>query len=64
MGRTVLYASSPRDSSILNLAICIAGIYTCYLSYGIFQEKMYVTFPTYSKLFHRTIPKPYTCVIF
>jgi hypothetical protein len=41
MGRTVLYASSPRDSSILNLVICIAGIYTCYLSYGIFQEKMY-----------------------
>lgn len=41
MGRTVLYASSPRDSSILNLAVCIAGIYTCYLSYGIFQEKIF-----------------------
>ncbi|KAL3666448.1 hypothetical protein V7S43_008696 [Phytophthora oleae] len=41
MGRTVLYASSPRDSSILNLLICIAGIYTCYLSYGIFQEKIF-----------------------
>ncbi|KAF1779354.1 UAA transporter [Phytophthora cactorum] len=25
MGRTVLYASSPRDSSILNLLICIGG---------------------------------------
>ncbi|KAG2806371.1 hypothetical protein PC129_g16733 [Phytophthora cactorum] len=41
MGRTVLYASSPRDSSILNLLICIGGIYVCYLSYGIFQEKIF-----------------------
>lgn len=30
-----------RDSSLLNLAVCIGGIYICYLSYGIFQEKMY-----------------------
>jgi hypothetical protein len=41
-------AAKPRsaaggDSSILNLLICISGIYICYLSYGIFQEKMCAT---------------------
>lgn len=38
----VLHAPSARDNSVMNLAICIGGIYICYLSYGIFQEKMYV----------------------
>ncbi|CAH0516861.1 unnamed protein product [Peronospora belbahrii] len=41
MGRTVLYAPIPQGSSILNLAICIGGIYVCYLSYGIFQENIF-----------------------
>lgn len=52
MGRTVLYASSPRDSSILNLVVCIAGIYVCYLSYGIFQEKMYAHPHSPHRLYH------------
>lgn len=38
----VLHTGNSRDSSIANLSICIAGIYICYLSYGIFQEKMCV----------------------
>ena len=42
MGPTILHAPSPQDSSILNLFVCIGGIYVCYLSYGIFQENMYV----------------------
>ncbi|GAB9471348.1 Drug/metabolite transporter [Globisporangium polare] len=37
----VLHTGSSRDSSIANLGICIAGIYVCYLSYGIFQEKIF-----------------------
>lgn len=38
----VLHLGNTRDSSLLNLAVCIGGIYICYLSYGIFQEKMCV----------------------
>ncbi|DAZ94816.1 TPA: hypothetical protein N0F65_012843 [Lagenidium giganteum] len=30
-----------RDSSLFNLAVCVGGIYTCYLSYGIFQEDIF-----------------------
>lgn len=41
----VLHAPPARDNSVMNLAICISGIYICYLSYGIFQEKMYVPTP-------------------
>lgn len=41
MAKPVLYAAGgARDSSITNLLVCIGGIYICYLSYGIFQEKM------------------------
>lgn len=39
----VLHAGSSRDASLFNLGVCIAGIYICYLSYGIFQEKMCVS---------------------
>ncbi|OQS03560.1 Drug/Metabolite Transporter (DMT) Superfamily [Thraustotheca clavata] len=28
-------------SSISHLAVCVSGIYVCYLSYGIFQEKIF-----------------------
>lgn len=41
----VLHAPPARDNSVMNLAICIGGIYICYLSYGIFQEKMYAPKP-------------------
>lgn len=32
---------STGNSSIVNLLVCISGIYICYLSYGIFQEKIF-----------------------
>lgn len=43
MAKPVLYSTGATrsDSSIVNLLVCIGGIYVCYLSYGIFQEKMY-----------------------
>ncbi|KAJ0398330.1 hypothetical protein P43SY_000775 [Pythium insidiosum] len=34
-------SAGSTGSSISNLLVCIGGIYVCYLSYGIFQEKIF-----------------------
>ncbi|KDO33406.1 hypothetical protein SPRG_02213 [Saprolegnia parasitica CBS 223.65] len=34
-------AAMAASSSIAHLATCVGGIYVCYLSYGIFQEKIF-----------------------
>ncbi|KAI9911589.1 hypothetical protein PsorP6_009859 [Peronosclerospora sorghi] len=55
MGRSVLHASSPRDASLVHLAICIGGIYACYLSYGIFQEKIFTYRSSHGDKFTATL---------
>ncbi|TMW65174.1 hypothetical protein Poli38472_009341 [Pythium oligandrum] len=37
----VAASGGSASSGIVNLAVCITGIYICYLSYGIFQEKIF-----------------------
>ncbi|ETV80537.1 hypothetical protein H257_06794 [Aphanomyces astaci] len=34
-------APAAAAAGVLDLLVCIGGIYTCYLSYGIFQEKIF-----------------------